>query len=263
LSAKLQDEGVAYGTDELNALAELCGAPAFPDIETAGAELAGEAHAMALQSARRSLLARGVLEIDDEGTLCITPPHSTLFRIALAPAAVVNAEHRRPGFSESRSYYVLPALAVEHACLIGRVHRLTLFDSAQLFERMLGFVQFAERPSGDASEFEIPVSELNRALAVAGGGDGEGATLPAKARRPFEQALEGFVSTSFVRSLSRSGGAFVGGELRWIDTGEEGIWLVEPSVERPDHVDVRRTQGAELLDELLSYLPGAERQPAT
>ena len=217
---RAMNEGIAYGADELAAVAELCGAPAFPGVQPV-ADLAADARrAAALQSARRSLLARGVLEIDDEGTPAVAPPHSILFRAALAPAAVINAEHRRSGFTETRSYYVLPAIAVEHTCTIGRVHRLTQLDSALLFERVLEFVQLVERPPGDASEFEAVVSELNRALVFAGN-EGEKPNLPAEAAA-FEQALEGLVSTAFVRSLSRSDGAFVGGELRWIDTGERG-----------------------------------------
>jgi hypothetical protein len=257
---RAMNEGIAYGADELAAVAELCGAPAFPGVQPV-ADLAAVARQAALQSARRSLLARGVLEIDDEGMLAVAPPHSILFRAALAPAAVINAEHRRPGFTETRSYYALPAIAVEHTCMIGRVHRLTQLDSALLFERVLEFVQLVERPPGDASEFEAAVSELNRALVFAGN-EGEKPNLPAEAAA-FEQALEGLVSTAFVRSLSRSDGAFVGGELRWIDTGEGGLWLVEPSDESADKARVRPTQAGELLDELLSYLPGAERQPAT
>jgi hypothetical protein len=70
------------------------------------------------------------------------------------------------------------------------------------------------------------------------------------------------VSTSYVRSLARSGEAIVGGELRWIDTGDSGLWLVEPSDEDPERLVARPTTSAELLEELLSYLPGGDRQPA-
>lgn len=257
MNAEPQNGSVNYGADELNAIAEMLGTPAFPGVD--GSLYAGvgeEARAAAVRSARRSLLARGVLEIDEQGMLQITPPHSVLFRVALAPAAVVNAEHRRRDAIETRSYYALPAVAVEHAVAIGRVHRLEQFESQELMSRIRDFLALAERPSGDESEFELALAELNQAL-----GDGENPELPSEAET-FGKALESLVSTSYVRCLHQEGKALVGGELRWIDTGDSGLWLVEPSDDDPERVSVRRTQATELLDELLSYLPGADRQPA-
>jgi hypothetical protein len=242
-----------YSAEELTAVAQVFGGPSFPDVDEAVfSGLDADAREAAVRSARRSLLARGVVEIDDEGMLHVTPPHSVLFRVALAPAAIVNAELRRPDSVETRSYYALPAVAVEHSSEIGHIHRLTQFEPAELFERVVEFLDLTERPSGDAAEAELSVADLNRGLS--GETVGEGA---------FGDALGGLGSTCFVRSLSRSNGTLVGGELRWIDTGDSGLWLVEPSETDPERVRMRRTQAAELLDELLSYLPGGERQPAT
>jgi hypothetical protein len=235
---------IDYGADDLSAIAELFGAPSFPGVEGSG-----EA---ALRSARRSLLARGVLEIDDEAMLRVLPPHSILFRIALAPAAVVNAELRRGDSVETRSYYALPSVAVEHSVAIGRVHRLEQFGAEHLLKRVRNFVALGERPAADGNGLELTVSELNQALADR--------RLPEGG--PFATALEKLESTSYVRCLHRHGGTLVGGELRWIDTGDSGLWLVEPSEADAERVTVRPAQARELLDELLSYLPGGDRQPA-
>lgn len=242
-----------YSADELIAVAGLLGVPSFPNVGRAVlADLDPAAQEAVLRSARRSLLARGAVEIDDEGVLRATPPHSVLFRVALAPAAVVNAELRLRESTEARSYYLLPAAAVEHSSAIGHIHRLTRFEPRELFDRLVAFLGLVERPSGDDAETELSIADLNRALA--------GDTVDDSA---FGQALGGLVSTGFVRSLSRDDGTLRGGELRWIDTGDAGLWLVEPSEDDPERARVRRTEAAELLHELLSYLPGAERQPAT
>ena len=242
-----------YSADELTAVGHLLAVPAFPNVSGAVfADLDPAAQEATLRSARRSLLARGVVEIDDEGILRVAAPHGVLFRVALAPAAVVNAEVRRTDSIETRSYYALPSVAVEHSSVIGHIHRLSQFESAQLFDRVVEFLGLVERPSGESADAELSISDLNRALA--GEKVDEGA---------FGQALASLVSTSFVRSLSRDNGTLVGGELRWIDTGDAGLWLVEPSKEEPERLNIRRTEAADLHDELLAYLPVAERQPAT
>jgi hypothetical protein len=233
-----------YGASELTAIAQLFGAPGFPGVvDTQEGE---DARDSALRSARVSLLARGVVTLDHEGLLQVTPPHSVLFRVALAPALVVNAEHRKQDLVEMRSYYALPDVAVEHAIAVGLVHRLEQFPAEELMGRVCEFIELADRPHAADAEVELQVADLNDALA------GREAILP---------ALENLVSTSYVGSLHREGKTLVGGELRWIDAGESGLWLVEPS-DDPECVKLRPTSARELLDELLSYLPGGERQPA-
>lgn len=242
-----------YSADELTAVARLLEVAGFPNVGGAvfaGLDPAGQE--AVLRSARRSLLARGVVEIDDDGVLRVSSPHGGLFRVALAPVAVVNAEFRKSDSVETRSYYALPTAAVEHSSAIGHIHRLAQFEPAELFDRVVEFLGLAERAAGDAAETELSISDLNQALA------GEKV-----AEGPFAEAPGELVSTGFVRSLRRDNGTLVGGELRWIDTGEAGFLLVEPSGDNPERVCVRPVSGRELLDDLLSYLPGGERQPAT
>jgi hypothetical protein len=250
-----------YSVEELQAVAEMLGAGSFPGAGGAFDGLSEEARAACLRTARRSLVARNVVEIDADGVLSVVPPHAALFRIALAPAAALNAERHKRDSLETRAYYVLPEGAVEHAPAVGLVHRLDRFDTEQLVERLRAFLAFEERPGDHGSEFELPLKSLNAALAAVAHGNGESPALP-DAPDHFSQALNTFDSTSYVRSLHRAGNSLVGGELRWIDTQDSGLWLVEPSSDDPECVAVRPTRSSELLEELLSYLPGADRQPA-
>jgi hypothetical protein len=245
VNGESQNGSTRYGADELTAVANLFGAAGFPGV--GGRHASDEARDGALRSARRSLLARGVVTIDDDGLLQVTPPHSVLFRVALAPGVVVSAEHRMRDAAETRSYYALPDVAVEHAVAVGCVHQLEQFPSVRLMGRVRDFVELTERPETGGDEAELSVAELNAALA------GEASSLP---------AFENLVSTSYVGCIHRGDKTLVGGELRWIDCGDSGLWLVEPSSDDPERVKVRPTSARELLGELLSYLPGGERQPA-
>ncbi len=160
-----QQEGFAqYGADELLAVAELLGASAFPGVDERAVGTSDEARDASLRSARRSLLARGVLEIDDDGVLRITPPHALLFRVALAPAAVVSAEYRRRGRIEGCSYYLLPDVSVEHSAAIGNVHRLDSMETTAVLGRVVEFVDLRDRPSHNGTAFEVPAAALARAL---------------------------------------------------------------------------------------------------
>jgi hypothetical protein len=148
VSASEQHGFAQYAADELLAVAELLGASAFPGLdEKAVGGASDEARDASLRSARRSLLARGVLEIDDEGMLRITPPHGLLFRVALAPAAVVTAEYRPRGRIEGRAYYMLPDVSVEHSAVVGNVHRLASLETASVLGRVVEFVDLRSRPS--------------------------------------------------------------------------------------------------------------------
>jgi hypothetical protein len=238
-----------YGVDELAAAAQLLGAPLFPGTNGALSTLDPDARDAALRSARRSLLARGALEIDDEGVLSVAAPHALLFRVALAPELVVTAGRRARSGAESRSFYLLPDVAVEHSIDVGRVHVLTRFEPGQLLERVSSFVGLADATAGDGS-FTATGEELDEALRA--GANGEPVALPPEAEA-FTSAISERTRLLRVDALHRDGARIVGGELSWIEAGD--VWLVEPAGEGT--FAVRGAAPGELIAELLSYLPGA------
>jgi hypothetical protein len=253
--------GTRYAADELAAVAQLLGAPGFPGVDGLGEEAEREA---SLRSARRSLLARGVLELDSEGVLSIAAPHAFLFGLALAPAATVVAQ-RGGAETEGRAWYLHPTAAVEHTVPIGAVHGLEQIDSANVMPRLLDFLRIgAGREGGGALPFTTDRAAIERISAALSSGDlsGLGADLPADASG-FVDALGSLVGSSYVRVLHRSGSKIVGGELSWVDAGNAGLWLIEPVAGDPDQLTVRQVASRDLVDELLSYLPGGEAQPAT
>lgn len=238
-----------YGVDELAAAAELLGVPAFPGTNGALAGIGPEARDAALRSARRSLLARGALEIDDEGILSVAAPHALIFRVALAPELVLTAERRGRDAVESRSFYVVPDAAVEHGVDVGRVHVLTQFDPAELLERVTRLVGLSGATAGDGS-FTTTGNALDEALRAAA--SGEPPSLPREAA-PFVEAISHETRLLRINTLHRDGSRLVGGELTWIEAG--GSWLVEDEGEGT--FSVRGVAPGEIVRELLSYLPGA------
>ena len=240
-------ESASYGVDELAAAAQLLGADAFPGVAVPQP---------ALESARRSLLARKVLAIDDEGKVKLTAPHSALLAAAVRSSAVVTADHRRRERAETRAWYLSPETSVEHSIEIGDVHRLARIETVDLLGALLVSVELVPRPAVDASEVVTTRATLDRALAAAGRGE----AAPGIAD-PLAGALESLESASSVRSLSRSDGRVVGGELAWLDTGAGGLWLLEPEEGRSEDLNVSRVEESAILDRLLAYLPGAD-EPA-
>ena len=240
-------ESASYGLDELAAAAQLLGAPALPGVVLPQP---------ALESARRSLLARRVLEIDDEGEVKLTAPHSALLAAAVRSSAVVTADHRRRERAETRAWYLSPRISVEHSIEIGDVHRLARIETADMLGALLVFVELVSRPAVDASVVVTTRAILDRALAAAGRGE-----ATPEIAEPLAGALESLESASSVRSLTRSDGRVVGGELAWLDTGAGGLWLLEPKDVHLEELRVSHVEQSAILDRLLSYLPGAD-QPA-
>ena len=232
-----------YAADELAALAALLGAPGFPGADEA-LPPESEAREAALRAARRSLLARGALEIDDGGILRVVAPHAELVAVALGRAAAVSIERRRPESLDRRSLYVADGAGVEHSAELGHVHRLERFDAADLAERVLERAELEDRPeSGD--ELEAAAEEFDAALAAAARGE--------NVSGPLGEALRTLRSFGRVTALRREGGRIVGGELAWLDLGEAGLRIVEPADE-VGRLQIRPASGAAISDELRSYI---------
>jgi hypothetical protein len=232
-----------YAADELAALAALLGAPGFPGADEALPAQA-EGREAALRAARRSLLARGALEIDEAGILRVVPPHAELVAVALGRGAAVSIERRRPESLDRRSLYVADGAGVEHSAELGHVHRLERFDAADLAERVLEHAELDDRPeSGD--ELETTAEELDAALTAAARGE--------DVSGPLGEALRTLRSVGRVTALRREDERIVGGELAWLDLGEAGLRVVEPEAEA-GRLRVRPASSAAIADELRSYI---------
>jgi hypothetical protein len=232
-----------YAADELAALAILLGAAGFPGADEA-LPADGEAREAALRAARRSLLARGVLEIDDEGVLRVLAPHAELVAVALGRVAAVSIERRTSDSLDRRSLYVADGAGVEHAAELGHVHRLERFDASELEQRVLALAAIAQTDES-GEELEATPEELDVALARAGRGEQVDGALG--------ELLRTLQSLGRVTALRRTDGKLVGGEVMWLDLGGAGLRVVEPSGQG-DRVRLRPASGAAVADEVRSYI---------
>lgn len=253
-----------FSADELLAIGVLAG----ESFSGAGDEIfegaSEEARAAALSSARRSLVARGVVAIERREAR-VLPPFDELFVVVLSPGLVVRCERRVPGGGERRIYYGRPDVGVEHAIADGYIHRLTVFPPHELLEKVVEFFELAPAPSPEREElFVVPLAQLKaleNELADGATASSISERFPPEART-FLESLDSFVSSSQVVCLHRTDTTLSGGELRWLDVGEGVLWLFEPAASEQGTlegdllVEVRRVGPLTIVSNLLDYLPG-------
>jgi hypothetical protein len=245
--------------EELTALAQLTGISAFPGVGDVSMGRSAAEEQAALRTARRSLLSRGLATVRD-GTVRLSPAVESTLRITLWPELFVTATRQRPEGAEVRLYFAQPELAVGHSVVIGAIHRLTTFPPGELLQGVVDFLEIVPRPASDRPAFELPLAWLGRIL--------QGTAMPGDGFPPegqdFLRSLAGFVGSSRVTCL-HGRGPIRGGELRWMDLGDGGLWLIEPIYRSPqagtsestDLLALRPITGEWLLEELLRYLPPA------
>jgi hypothetical protein len=249
--------GHDFSTEELVCLAELLGSPEFPGVDAQPlAVLSADTRDAVLRSARRGLVARGVVTIGDDGRAAIESPYREMLAVALAPSLHVTAERRSRTLHEIRVYLAQPQGTVEESVLVGGVYRLAPIDTADLVRRIVAFTALAWRTTGSAAGFVLPQAALDDLLKRAASGATENLAdgLPS-AGRGFADALSGGVVNA-VRILYRHGRTLRGGIQRWIDGGEHGSWILDENGDAD--VTIRPSAGQDVLDNLLRYLPGGE-----
>lgn len=243
-----------FACEELLAIARLAGLSTFPGVDvTPVNDLGTEARDAALRSARRSLVARNVVAIDQSGGARVAPPYGEIFTTVLAPALFVSAERETASGRTVRLYHAVPAVAVEQSALPGGVYRLDAFEPQDIVHRALGFVGLAGQPAAQGETFSLPSAAYNDAVRRArtdGGDAGKG--LPKAAAAFMRAVASGDLAN--VRALHRDGRRVVGGTLRWVDA-PGGMWLIEENVD--DTVTVAGAAAADIARTFVEYLPGA------
>lgn len=243
-----------------------------------------ETRAARLDTARRGLEARQLL---DRSTGAVVAPVAALFELFAGPDVVVRIQREADGRVHESSVCGAPDVAGEMFELVGGLWRFVVFQAAQLPARVAGRAGLIERPhNGDALIRLRPgsVPRIARLLAD----DHEGAVsylvdseeVEVSTAQRLATALEARLASAIVTILWRpSETVLEGGELSWLDCGDQGLWLMPvpaPPPPRPEGAsddavvsafgDVRMEMQAVsaewILAELISYLPAAS-QPLT
>lgn len=260
---RVQEEvTIDFSEEELGHLFAACGVRPLQGLEAE--DLTPEIRDAVRASVERSLRARHMLAEADDGTWRPVPSLAQVIVMLARPAAAAKASLRRDGREQIRRYGMVGPVGVEQQALAGGVHRLTLFETEELLERVLAFLGRPAGPRPDAPAFRLTGRDLQQALRLAASGDTpavhyvlRSAKVQRRAAAAFSSVLtpEVAVATFEVTYLA-SDGVFRGGELTWIDHPEHGVWSVPALVDGSVAVDVMSTSSDALVEELRSYLPG-------
>jgi hypothetical protein len=201
-----------YSTPELTALAELVGGQGFPG--TGGHGFSSDA---ARLDARRALVARGVLETRSPGLFAMAPAEHAMVSVALDPAGVVRAGHRRSRGETHSQFYVGAHLTVAQSSVPFGLHRLEPLPTGLLAAALLRVSGLAERPAPDRDPITLDAADFARLRDPFQRGHSEGD--PPAAVRLLSAVLS---STQIEAATERPGGPET---VAWLDAGEElGLW---------------------------------------
>lgn len=239
---------IEFTIAELVAFVDVIGAPAFSGL--------GEADIPEDAAERRALVDDGGRSLESRGIFAHGASASTgqlgsiVLYLAASPALALAAERRDAVDSDTRLFLAQPGLAVEQTPTAAG-YRFSLVPTGSVVERVLEMLMLVPRSAPESDELSLREADL---AAIE-----QGAADPAIAAE-FGAALR--AGGGEVRCLYPRGGRIEGGELSWVGDGNTGYWLLEPAetgngAEPAPALRVRPVAGEELIEELLSYLPGA------
>jgi hypothetical protein len=252
-----------YTAEELQAIAELFEVERFPGVEhPVLPNLRASEREAAVDGARRSLFARGVLAESDSGEVEVALPHAALFTLVLSPGLAILAQRVVGVEVMHQAFYARPQLGVEQSRLASGLYRLQLFDPSELLRKVLRFTELPHRPRMDAPAWTDDVAALQRLdqLAATEERDTAAAEFP-DAPASFINALFERVCTVQLGIVYRRQETEYATDISWIDGGESGLWQLEPESDNEGsstRFSVRPVDAGELVDAIVAALPGGD-----
>jgi hypothetical protein len=269
------DVSIDFSTEELLALVQISGSGPLPGLDLPTLQDDSRLANDALDAATRSLIARHAVRVVGPD-LEVVNAVSELIAAVTAPGILGKAEREADENRETRYFSATAEVTVERRMLTEGVHRLTVFSSSELLVRMLEFCRLSERTLPEAKPFDLSAGDLERCQVHARAGASEdalgvlrAAAVNDSSAQAFVRALAGCLASSRVAIVHRPSKTVVeGGELSWIDAGDQGLWLM-PTIDArleaatPDtdaltqHVTIEPTTAPALAAECYSYLPAS------
>ncbi len=233
-------------------------------VDEGGRSLTGETVTKVAEVVAPGLLSRRL--VDGEGT--VAAPVADLLTVVGSPHLVARAAYEAGGDVEVRAFTARPEMAVEQRHLAdGRV-RFSPFDPALLVARILEFVvpdrELTENDAKDDTAtivIECSSAVIEALFAVEPVASHTASTIlesdgvaPAEAKL-LADAVAAIRSTGSVTLLLRPVDDTIHGvELTWMDAGDHGLWLTEPS-STPGHRLLERLSLPQLASRLTDLLP--------
>jgi len=195
-----------YSVEELTALAEIAGRPAFPATRHVFGSDAERT------VARRALLARGTLELDGPDRLRLADSEARLILTPLRAAAAIAVEWRSAGAAQTFGIHLAANVSVLHEPAAGGLHRLTPVLTPLVGNVVARLTRLVERPVCGQAPIRMALGEYHQALAEEPG--------PSERSGRLAELLGAGSSTARVR---RAG---TGDEVIWHDAGQRGLWVL-------------------------------------
>jgi hypothetical protein len=229
--------------------------PGWMAAEMASARTGSEAAVTA--SARRSLWRRGL--IADDGN--VVEPVRQLLGFVSSPELMVRLGGTAPDHP-ARLFLCKPEVSVEHGQLAG-LHRFVVLPTQDLLVHVGRAASLATQRAAAGPAFTAPRALLADLL---------GADDAPAAQRLMDAGVAAESAVGFAPALRNAGGAqslettwlssprvAVGGQLAWVNGGDDGVWQLDPGVVLgggQHNASVAPISASDLLSELASYLPG-------
>lgn len=232
------ERSIGFSVEELAALARVSGrnlAPVVGPNPLAHVRLAERR--TVLDIASRSLRARNVLVGPaDEPVVA----DAVLGLLAIVSEAVLRADLVVSGSrSLRRRFHAIPYASVEHE-VVDEVHRFTPFATVDVLARIARRAELSPRSAGNGSAMRLPYGAYAAARTAAAAGD-RTAAAEALADAEVDDAAAGALITALAAGGATVGvrithrvapGTLAGGELAWLDLGDDGLWEV-PTIDQP------------------------------
>jgi hypothetical protein len=243
-SGATEHSSIVLSTDELQALAQLHGFSGFPGVGASSYDhFSTETRMVAGRTARRSLMAHGIVEVGEADGITVTSPAKDILRIALSPLMVVTGERQDPERIAGTMFFVRREGLVEHSQLSDGSHRLASYESSALVALLVSLLELEGPSHRPDAEYESSVAD------IAGAMGSKSPVLGDEVVRAVDS-----VTISYQR-----GEEMVGGWLIWCRSEADRLWRLDAIEEEDPESKIRvravPTTTDEIVSDLIGYLP--------
>jgi hypothetical protein len=227
-----------FTSEELAALLEVIAAPAAHlDYEDLLPEYSAEQRALAILVARRSLLARNIIQADEAGGYHLDP----LAQAAVAgtlrqdPAVVVFNQHGAGDLTSAEFHSLAEGILLSHSEPANDVHELALYPSTEAYRQaILASLALAAESNLGCPPGKIEQAKLSRSIELAEAGDAKAAlaelaksALPKKTAQELAATLAGPHDFKTLVLLENQADSTSEGQTLAFLQGSNGLWRLE------------------------------------
>lgn len=260
------DVAIDLSVGEISTLCEILGLTLPPVVgEAPWAGASAEVADVVRAANTEALLARRVLESDDDGNVTVNEAVAGILTIASEPQLVMRMSREEDQWVQTRYVAAVPQVSVELVGLQGNVLRIIPFLTATLVERLRGFTGLNGAASASSASATVPVETFEACAEAVRSTDTAGAVevlvaagVDAEVAQGLVAALEQRTSSARIDLIHRpEPGSVRGLELAWFESGA-GPWVVDPVHGDEGEVEAMRFEPATdpgIVEQVITAMP--------